>query len=130
MLNGITSVKSGAQVTGTVEVRGNANDPSFSKWQLDLLPNADPNAPISLAVESIPGEFSYMLNTTSYPDGGHALRLRVVRLDSNYDEYVTSFSIVNLQFTAVAAAGLAAPTGNIRGDSTTTAKPMGNIRGD
>jgi hypothetical protein len=114
VVNGITSIKSGATVTGTVEVKGNANDPSFWKWQLDLLPGADPNAPIFLALDSKPGQFSYMLNTTAWPNGKHALRLRVVRPDGNYSEYVTPFSIANPVL--VAGEGLAKPTGNIRGD--------------
>ena len=114
VVNGITSVKSGATVTGTVDVKGNANDPSFSKWQLDLLPGADPNAAIFLALDTKPGQFSYMLNTTPYPNGKHALRLRVVRPDGNYSEYVTPFSIAN----PVVAAGAAVP-----------AKPLGDIRG-
>jgi hypothetical protein len=114
VVNGITSIKSGATVTGTVEVKGNANDPSFSKWQLDLLPGADPNAAIFLALDSKPGQFSYMLNTTPFPNGKHALRLRVVRPDGNYSEYITPFSIAN----PVVSAGEAVskPTGNIRGD--------------
>ena len=112
--NGITSVKSGATVGGTVDVKGNANDPSFSKWQLDLLPGADPNAPIFLAVDSKPGQFSYMLNTTAWPDGKHALRLRVVRPDGNYSEYVTPFSIANPPISAGAAAP-AQPMGDSRG---------------
>jgi len=112
--NGITSVKNGATVAGTVDVKGNANDPSFSKWQLDLLPGADPNAPIFLALDTKPGQFSYMLNTTAWPNGKHALRLRVVRPDGNYSEYVTPFSITN----PVVAAGAAVP-----------AKPLGNIQG-
>ena len=40
-----------------------------------------------------PGEFTYTLDTTNLPAGEHALRLRVVRSDSNYDEYVTRFII-------------------------------------
>ncbi|MCU0503441.1 MAG: hypothetical protein MUC51_17100 [Anaerolineae bacterium] len=114
MLNGITSIKRGATETGTVEVKGNANDASFAKWQLDLLPDADPNAAIFLAFGTSSGQFSFMLDTTLYPNGNHALRLRVVRLDSNYDEYVTSFSIAN----PIIAAGavVSRPDGNIRGD--------------
>lgn len=114
VVNGITSVKSGATVTGTVDVKGNANDPSFSKWQLDLLPDADPNAAIFLALDTNPGQFSYMLNTIPWPNGKHALRLRVVRPDGNYSEYVTPFSIANPPI----AAGAAAP-----------AQPMGDSRG-
>jgi hypothetical protein len=112
--NGITSVKSGASVTGTVEVKGNANDPSFSKWQLDLLPGADPNAAIFLALDSKPGQFSYMLDTTAWPNGKHALRLRVVRPDGNYSEYVTPFSIANPPV-ASGVPVLNKPLGNLTG---------------
>ena len=44
MTNGITAPQAGATVNGTVEVKGYANDPSFQKWQLDLLPGGDPNS--------------------------------------------------------------------------------------
>ena len=36
MTNGITSPKDGATVSGTVDVKGYASDPSFKKWQLDV----------------------------------------------------------------------------------------------
>jgi hypothetical protein len=41
MTNGITGPKNGATVSGTVEVKGYASDPSFMEWQLDLLPGGD-----------------------------------------------------------------------------------------
>ena len=93
--NGITNLKDGAKVSGTAEIKGYANDPKFQKWQLDVLPGGDANAAISLAVGNNPGEFSYTVDTTKFPNGDHALRLRVVRSDSNYSEYVTKFSIAN-----------------------------------
>ena len=93
--NGITSPKDGATVSGTVEVKGYANDPNFAKWQLDLLPGGDANAAIFLALGEQAGEFSYTLDTTGLPNGEHAFRLRVVRSDSNYDEYVSKFVIAN-----------------------------------
>ena len=95
MTNGITSPKDGATVSGTVEVKGYASDPSFMKWQLDLLPGGDANAAVFLALGEQAGEFGYTLDTTGLPNGEHALRLRVVRADSNYDEYVTKFVIAN-----------------------------------
>ena len=93
--NGLTAPKDGASVSGTVNVKGNASDPSFSKWQLDLLPGGDANKAVFLAVGEQPGDFSYTLDTVGLPNGEHALRLRVVRNDSNYDEYVTKFVIAN-----------------------------------
>jgi len=95
MANGITSPKDGATVSGTVDITGYASDPSFWKWQLDVLPGGDADAAIFLAVGETPGEFSLNADTTAFPDGEHALRLRVVRTDSNYTEYVNKFTIAN-----------------------------------
>jgi uncharacterized surface protein with fasciclin (FAS1) repeats len=95
MTNGITSPKDGATVSGKADVKGYANDPSFKKWQLDVLPGGDANAAIFLAVGETPGQFSYTVDTTAFPNGEHALRLRVVRADGNYDEYVTKFTVAN-----------------------------------
>ena len=85
----------GRRWSGTVDVKGYASDPSFARWQLDVLPGGDANAAIFLATGDKPGEFSYTVDTTAFPNGEHALRLRVVRADSNYSEYVTKFSIAN-----------------------------------
>ncbi len=93
--NGITGPKDGATVSGKVDVMGSASDTSFQKWQLDLLPSGDPNAAIFLAVGNNPGDFSYALDTTGLPNGQHALRLRVVKNDSNYNEYTNKFTIAN-----------------------------------
>jgi uncharacterized surface protein with fasciclin (FAS1) repeats len=93
--NGIITPKDGATVSGAVDVTGYASDPNFNKWQLDLLPGGNPNAAVFLALGNNPGDFSYALNTAGLPNGEHALRLRVVRNDSNYDEYVNKFTIAN-----------------------------------
>jgi hypothetical protein len=95
MTNGITSPKDGATVSGTVDVMGYASDPSFVRWQLDVLPSGDANAAIFLATGDKPGEFSYTVDTTAFPNGEHALRLRVVRADGNYGEYVNKFTVAN-----------------------------------
>jgi transforming growth factor-beta-induced protein len=93
--NGISAPKDGASVSGTATIKGYASDPSFSKWQLDVLPGGDANAAIFLALGDKPGDLSYTVDTTAFPNGEHALRLRVVRADSNYDEYVTKFTVAN-----------------------------------
>ena len=95
MANGFTNLKDGAQVKGEAELKGYASDPNFWKWQLDVLPGGDADAAIFLGVGETPGEFSYMIDTTAFPNGEHALRLRVVRADGNYDEYVTKFLLEN-----------------------------------
>ena len=93
ILNGLTSPKAGATVSGKVDVKGNASGPSFLKWQLDLLPGGDANKAIFLALGDKPGEVAYVLDTANLPSGEHVLRLRVVRADSNYDEYTSNFTI-------------------------------------
>ena len=95
MSNGISAPKDGASVSGTATIKGYASDPSFSKWQLDLLPGGDANAAIFLALGENPGELSYTLDTTGLPNGEHAFRLRVVRPDGNYTESVSKFVIAN-----------------------------------
>jgi len=95
MANGFTNLKDGARVSGTVDVKGNASDPNFDKWQLDVLPGGDAAAAIFLGLGETPGGFSYTVDTTAFPNGEHALRLRVVRGDGNYDEYITKFVIAD-----------------------------------
>jgi hypothetical protein len=93
--NGISSPKDGATVSGAAEVTGFAQDPNFLRWQLDVLPGGDANKPIFLAAGAQPGAFTYTLDSTKFPNGEHALRLRIVRTDSNYDEYLNKFTIKN-----------------------------------
>jgi hypothetical protein len=95
MANGFSNLKDGATVSGEVELKGYAADPNFAKWQLDVLPGGDANAAIFLGLGETPGEFSYKVGTTAFPNGEHALRLRVVRGDGNYDEFITKFVIAN-----------------------------------
>ncbi len=93
--NGFTSPKDGAIVKGSAEIKGYAADPAFAKWQLDVLPGGAEDAAIFLALGEMPGEFSYTVDTTAFPNGEHSLRLRVVRADANYDEYFLKFTIAN-----------------------------------
>jgi hypothetical protein len=88
-VNGLSAPAAGATVSGLVNVKGYAQSPNFEKWQLDLLPNGNANAPVFLALGAKPGVFTYTLNSALYPPGDQTLRLRVVRTDSNYDEYLT-----------------------------------------
>jgi hypothetical protein len=96
--NGITSPTAGAILRGAVSVQGVATHPDFRKWQLDLLPggNADQATFLALGEAPVPApaELS-VFDTTAYPDGQHTLRLRVVRGDTNYDEYFTDILIAN-----------------------------------
>lgn len=91
--NGIASPAEGAKVSGDFKVVGFAANPNFMKWQLDLLPGGNSDSAIFLTFGSTQGVFKYTVNTTNLPAGDHVLRLRVVKNDSNYDEYVTKFTL-------------------------------------
>ena len=117
--NGITSPAAGAEVSGTVSVQGVAVHPTFRKWQLDLLINGDEQQAHFLALGEkpiFPAAELAKFDSTIYHNGSHTLRLRVVYLGLNYDEYLTPIHIQNSGMTPAtgdavatdeAAAGLA-----------------------
>lgn len=94
----ITDPRPGEIVSGLIKVKGFSDTRGFRKWQLDLLPYADPGQAIYLAHDTVPAPVRtelFKLDTTLYPDGDHALRLRAVRADGNYDEETLPFTIAN-----------------------------------
>ena len=93
--NGL-ALTDGATVSGTVDVTGYADRDNFKRWDLFVLPGGDDSAKIWVATGATPGEFTVTLDTTKFPDGDHAFSLRVVEsVRSNYDEYVTNFTLAN-----------------------------------
>jgi hypothetical protein len=96
--NGFTNVSDGATISGTVDVEGYADDPNFLRWDLFVFPGGDDNSRIWVASGDEAGEFSVSLDTTIFPDGDHALALRVVKSPAqNYDEYVVNFTLANAE---------------------------------
>lgn len=94
--NGFSNVSDGATVSGTVTVEGYADDPNFLRWDMFVFPGGDDNSKIWVASGDEAGEFSVDLDTTIFPDGDHALALRVVKTPAqNYDEYVVNFTLAN-----------------------------------
>ena len=96
--NGIVEPGDGGVVGGVIAIKGIATDPSFHKWQLDLLLFGDEQQAVFVALSSKPRATLVtltQLDTTRYPNGAHKLRLRVVRADSNYNEYFVSLVIAN-----------------------------------
>jgi hypothetical protein len=94
----ITAPKPGEIVSGQIKVKGFSDTRGFRKWQLDLLPNANSDQAIYLAHDTLPAPVKtdlFKLDTRKYPDGNHALRLRAVRSDGNYDEVTLPFVIAN-----------------------------------
>ncbi len=111
--NGFVGIPDGATVSGTVEVKAIAEDPDFMKWQLDVLPFQNADQAIFLAVgeeaASSPTVIA-TIDTTMFPNGEHDLRLRVVRSDSNYDEY---FATINIDNTSAQPAATASTSPDI-----------------
>jgi tetratricopeptide (TPR) repeat protein len=93
---GISAPLSGSVVSNLVTISGLAQHPELRKWQLDLLLNGDTEQATHLDVSRRPqwGEL-FTFDSTKYPNGQHQLRLRVVRQDTNYDEYFTTIVIRN-----------------------------------
>lgn len=110
--NGITAPAAGSAVAGLVTVQGVADHPTFRKWQLDLLINGDDRQARFLAVSEKPVSAAGVLATfdsTTFPDGEHKLRLRVVYLGLNYDEFFTPITISNSGAAPAASADPASP---------------------
>lgn len=88
----IDSPRDQAEVRGQVPIEGSATHPSFQKYEVHYGPEPNPGdqwTPIGGSPFSVPvvqGRLG-LWDTTVVPDGVYSLRLRVVRLDGNYDEY-------------------------------------------
>jgi hypothetical protein len=104
--NGITAPAAGDTVGGVVIIEGTADDPSFLRYEVAFLQEANPVGWISFAEGDRPVNNGTLavwdttvgrnVNAPVFPDGQYRLRLRVVRTDYNYDEYVvTGITISN-----------------------------------
>ncbi|MBN1314507.1 MAG: hypothetical protein JXA42_03530 [Anaerolineales bacterium] len=105
--NGITSPRDNAVVAGDVLIEGTATDPNFLRYELAFFKEFDPfgdwvvfatgQEPVVNGVLTIwDTKVGRDTGSPFYPDGTYRLRLRVVRQDSNYDEYfILGISLVN-----------------------------------
>lgn len=96
--NGISSPKNGERVYGTIAVKGIADAPDFLRWNLDALLFGDTQAvaPIARGQKRMPREdILTRLDTTTLPDGMHQLRLRVIRISGQYEEFFVSILVNN-----------------------------------
>lgn len=128
--NGIARPGVNATLADVVEVTGSANHATFRKWQLDLLIDRDPNQAAFLAVseEQPLGRVSLAtVDTRLYPNGNHALRLRVVHSNLNYDEYVTPIIIRNAGRSATIDAVTAAEAPKETAEVEPAAKPRAPV---
>jgi hypothetical protein len=109
--NGVIHPPAGGVVRGALTVVAVADHPDFRKWQLDMLVWGDAAQAHFLGVgeDAQPNPIALQtIDSTLFPDGEHLLRLRVVREDQNYDEYLTPIVIANQAPVARAASGLGA----------------------
>ena len=102
----ITSPRDRASVRGLVPIEGRATHAQFQKYEIHYGPEPNPGdqwAPVGdspFSVQVVQGRLA-LWDTTIIPDGVYSLRLRVVRLDGNYDEYfVRGIRVVNTRPTA------------------------------
>jgi hypothetical protein len=85
----ITSPAEGQTLTGLVTVAGSVDHPDFARWELAYGPDPNPNdawQPFAGGDTPILNGTIGTWNTGIVADGQYALRLRVIRKDSNYDE--------------------------------------------
>ena len=107
--NGIESPRDNAVVSGVVIIEGTAIDPDFLRYELAFFKEFDPagdwvvfftgDAPVGSGILTTwDTTIGRDAGSPFYPDGTYRLRLRVVRRDSNYQEYyVLGLSLANDQ---------------------------------
>jgi hypothetical protein len=100
-LGQISSPRDRATVRGLVPIEGSATHPQFQKYEIHYGPEPNPGdqwTPIAGSPFDRPvvqGRLA-LWDTTIIPDGLYSLRLRVVRLDGNYEDYfVRGVQVVN-----------------------------------
>lgn len=91
--SGITSPASGSAISGTVIIMGTAVDPNFDRYELAYKPEPsgeDAYIYLSEGAESVLDGQLAVWQTEDLAPGEYSLRLRVVRIDGNYDEFVAT----------------------------------------
>lgn len=95
----ISSPTSNAVVSGTVEILGSADHPSFQFYVVDIGPEpniGDQWSTVGATHDTpvINGRLE-IWDTTQVPDGSYTIRLRVVRIDGNYSEFFARQVVVS-----------------------------------
>ena len=97
----LTSPRDRDVVRGLLVIKGTATNPNFWKYEIHYAPEPNPTDQWTLLglheVQVTDGRLETW-DTTQVTDGTYSLRLRVVRVDGNYDEYyVRQISVANVQ---------------------------------
>jgi hypothetical protein len=95
----ITSPTEGQALSGLVTISGSANHPEFARYELAYGPDPNPNdawQPFAEGNQVVDNGTLGTWNTSVIADGQYALRLRVIRADSNYSEgFVRGLQVSN-----------------------------------
>jgi hypothetical protein len=94
--NGITSPTNGQTVSGSVQILGTATLPDFLRYELHFSANDQDWVYFTGGPAPVIGGVLGYWDTVGarVPDGRYTIRLRVVRQDSNYEEYYVRGLIV------------------------------------
>lgn len=84
----ISSPSDGSTVSGSVQISGSALHPAFQRYELYFTAEPGENWVFigDIHTNQVNNGFLGSWETGSLPDGSYSLRLRVVRLDGNYDD--------------------------------------------
>jgi hypothetical protein len=95
----ITAPTEGQALAGLVTITGSANHPEFARYELAYGPDPNPNdawQPFAEGNQPVANGTLGTWNTGVIADGQYALRLRVIRKDSNYSEgFVRGLKVSN-----------------------------------
>jgi hypothetical protein len=95
----LTSPTEGQALAGLVTISGSANHPEFTRYELAYGPDPNPSdawQPFAEGNQPVDNGTLGTWNTSVVADGQYALRLRVIRKDSNYSEgFVRGLQVSN-----------------------------------
>ncbi len=120
----ITSPRGPVVVRGSVLISGTAAHPEFDYYKVEYAPGANPKEDQWVLIGSthaapvVDGLLETWHTVGLVPDGTYSLRLRVVRRDGNYDEYIVR------QITVANAVPTETPTPAMTSTPTRTSTPL------
>ncbi len=124
----VSSPRPNAVVRGVVSIEGTATHPEFQKYEVRLAAGLNPNVPdgqwirLNISESQVVNGQLAVWDTSAVPDGAYILRLRVVRLDSNYQDVdIAPINVAN------AAPPTAAPTATPAPSPTPESSPTPEI---
>lgn len=124
LLSGFMAPVDGAAVKGLVSLRGSATDAHFNRFEIYAAPSGSEQwSYVGGQSQTLIETELWYWDTTVWPDGQYDLRMRVVRADSNYNEYfVHNLAVRNGPRSGAAATATATPTATPRPAS--AARPL------